>query len=67
MVEDRGLKVAGVYGEDADRWFSKNETGRPWVLYELGIAEKSPKEFGIAKPEDWKWPGYGKLNIQRWP
>ncbi|MBW2631998.1 MAG: tripartite tricarboxylate transporter substrate binding protein [Deltaproteobacteria bacterium] len=67
MVEDRGLKVAGLYGEEADRWFSKNETGRPWILYNLGIAKKSPTEFGIPKLEDWKWLGYEKLGVKEWP
>jgi len=67
MVEDRGLKVAGLYGEEADRWFSKNETGRPWILYNLGIAKKSPTEFGIPTLANWEWPGYGKLGIKEWP
>jgi len=67
IMEDRGMKVAGLYGEESDRWFSKNETGRPWTLYNLGIAKKSPTEFGIPKLEDWKWLGYEKLGIKEWP
>jgi hypothetical protein len=67
MVEDRGLKVAGLYGEKSDRWYSKNETGRPWILYSLGNADKSPKELGIPRLENWEWPGYEELGINEWP
>ena len=67
MVEDRGLKVAGLYGEESDRWYSKNETGRPWILFDLENAKISPTKFGIPRLNDWKWPGYAKLGIKQWP
>jgi len=67
MVEDRGLKVAGLCGEESDRWYSKNETGRPWILYNIGNTKKSPAEFGIPMLKDWEWPGYEKLGIKEWP
>jgi len=66
-MKDRVLKVAGVYGEESDRWFSKNETGRPWILSDLGMTKKSPTEVGIPKLADWKWLGYEKLGMKEWP
>lgn len=51
----KALNVVGYYGEEADKFLSFSEAGYAWALYNSGLAEKSPEEFGIPKLDEWDW------------
>ena len=50
-TENRLLKLQGKYGQEADDFARNVESAWCWKLHEIGIAEKSPEELGISKPE----------------
>lgn len=51
----QALNIVGYYGEEADKFLSFSEAGYAWTLYNSGLAEKSPEEFGIPKLSEWDW------------
>jgi tripartite-type tricarboxylate transporter receptor subunit TctC len=51
----QALNIVGYYGEEADKFLSFSESGYAWALYNSGLAEKSPAEFGIPTLEEWDW------------
>jgi tripartite-type tricarboxylate transporter receptor subunit TctC len=55
FAETQALNLVGYYGEEADQFLSFSEAGYAWALYNSGLAEKSPEEFGIPKLADWDW------------
>ena len=55
FAEKQALNLVGYYGEEADKFLSFSEAGYSWALYNSGLAEKSPEEFGIPKLADWDW------------
>ncbi len=40
----------GIVGEEAQKLYQQQARLECWLLYEEGVAKKSPAEFGIAKP-----------------
>ena len=40
----------GVVGEEAQKLLIRQASLECWLLYEAGVAKKSPAEFGIPKP-----------------
>lgn len=50
LAKDRHLTLYGYHGEKAQNVALNMESAWTWALYEMGIAKKSPKEFGIKKP-----------------
>lgn len=55
FAEKQALNIVGYYGEEADKFLSFSESGYAWALYNSGLAEKSPAEFGIPTLEEWDW------------
>jgi tripartite-type tricarboxylate transporter receptor subunit TctC len=55
FADAQALNVVGYYGEESDKFLSFSEAGYAWALYNSGLAEKSPEEFGIPKLADWDW------------
>jgi tripartite-type tricarboxylate transporter receptor subunit TctC len=55
FAEKQALNLVGYYGVEADKFLSFSEAGYAWALYNSGLAEKSPEEFGIPKLADWDW------------
>jgi len=55
FAETKALNVVGYYGEEADKFLSFSESGYSWALYNSGLAEKSPAEFGIPTLDEWDW------------
>jgi len=51
----QALNIVGYYGEEADKFLSFSESGYAWALYNSGLAERSPAEFGIPTLEEWDW------------
>jgi tripartite-type tricarboxylate transporter receptor subunit TctC len=54
-TKKKGLNIVGLTGDDADRFLSLQISGYSWVLYNAGMAEKSPADFNIPKLADWDW------------
>jgi len=54
-AEKQALKIAGYYGEEADRFCSISEAGYAWTVFSAGLAKKSPADFGIPQIADWNW------------
>jgi len=50
LAEGQMLTLYGLHGEPADRMVREMESLWTWMLYEQGIAMKSPAEFGIPRP-----------------
>ncbi|MFB4167292.1 tripartite tricarboxylate transporter substrate binding protein [Virgibacillus sp. JSM 102003] len=45
------INVVGLSGEEAKEYVRKMESVFSWLLYDHGVTDKSPKEFGIEQPE----------------
>jgi len=50
LLNDRGYVLLNLSGDEADAFLRKWQSTTAWVVYDAGIAKKSPEEFGIAKP-----------------
>jgi tripartite-type tricarboxylate transporter receptor subunit TctC len=50
LETERFFVLDGSYGEEAEKILQDMEDVMSWQLFELGVAEKSPEEFGIARP-----------------
>jgi tripartite-type tricarboxylate transporter receptor subunit TctC len=55
FAEKMGYQVIARYGEEADRVLDYQYAAYAWVMFDAGLAETSPTEFGIPRPEDWDW------------
>ncbi|MCL2011003.1 MAG: tripartite tricarboxylate transporter substrate-binding protein, partial [Synergistaceae bacterium] len=55
FAERMAYEVITRYGEEADRVLDYQYAAYAWVIYDAGMAEISPEEFGIPRPEDWNW------------
>jgi tripartite-type tricarboxylate transporter receptor subunit TctC len=47
---ERFMTLMGQYGDEAEEILLGMERTVSWKLYELGVAEQSPEEVGIAQP-----------------
>ena len=50
LAKNRNMTLYGYYGKKAQKVAHGMESVWTWTLYDLGIAKKSPSEFGIPKP-----------------
>ena len=50
MIKNRLLTAYGYHGEKADKLARQTEQVWMWILQDVGIAERSPEELGIARP-----------------
>jgi tripartite-type tricarboxylate transporter receptor subunit TctC len=50
MAESRLLTLHGYHGEQANRMARETEQVWTWLLFDLGIAERSPETLGLARP-----------------
>ena len=55
FAESMGYQVIARYGEEADRVLDYQYAAYAWVLFDADMADKSPAEFGIPRPENWDW------------
>lgn len=51
----QGLVIAGLAGDDADKFLAIQEAGYAWTLHEVGSTVESPEKFGIPKLADFDW------------
>jgi len=45
------VTLRGLSGQEAKDYVKEMESLFSWLLYEKGVAVRSPEEYGIAKPE----------------
>lgn len=50
FAEDRSVDLVGLSREEAREWIGVQAPVVTWILYEGGLAENSPEEFGFEKP-----------------
>ncbi|MTH76807.1 Bug family tripartite tricarboxylate transporter substrate binding protein [Paracoccus aestuariivivens] len=50
LMEGRGYKMLSLTGEEAQTYLNDWQSKTSWLIWEGGIAKKSPEEFGIPKP-----------------
>jgi tripartite-type tricarboxylate transporter receptor subunit TctC len=50
LIDARGFKMMNIGGAEADSFLKKWQQVTSWIVFEAGIAKKSPADFGIAKP-----------------
>lgn len=51
MLKNLGTIPVSLSGDEAREFVDNYRSTTSWLLYEAGAAQKSPEEFGIAKPE----------------
>lgn len=67
VLERAGL-LAPEVGRPSDEILSKIESARGWALFELGVAARSPAEFGIPRLKEWSWPPHDRARqLAPWP
>ena len=50
LINDRGFKMMNLSGAEADAFLKKWQQVTSWIVYDAGIAKKSPADFNIARP-----------------
>lgn len=50
LMDKRGFKVMNISGDEARAFLDKWQSVTSWIVYDAGIAKKSPEEFGIPRP-----------------
>ena len=55
LAERMGFQIIAAHGEEADRMLDFKYAAYAWVLYDAGMAQNSPAQFDIPRPEDWDW------------
>ena len=54
-AQKQGLVIAGLAGEDADKFLANKEAGYAWTLHAVGSTVNDPASFGIPKLADFDW------------
>lgn len=50
LMDDRGYAPMNITGEEAQEFLDRWQSVTSWLVYDAGLAETSPEEFGIPKP-----------------
>lgn len=50
LMENRGNLMMNISGDEAEAFLHNWQSVSSWLLYDAGVAQKSPEEFGIPKP-----------------
>lgn len=50
LINDRGFKMMNLSGAEAEAFLKKWQQVTSWIVYDAGIAKKSPADFNIARP-----------------
>ena len=50
LMDGRGYKMLSLTGADAQKFLDDWQAKTSWLIWEGGVAKKSPEEFGIPKP-----------------
>jgi tripartite-type tricarboxylate transporter receptor subunit TctC len=50
LMDDRGFRLMNVTGEEAEEFLKRWQSVTSWLVWDAGIAKRSPEEFGIPRP-----------------
>ncbi|AMN52437.1 tricarboxylate transport protein TctC [Labrenzia sp. CP4] len=50
LMDNRGFKMMGISGAEAEEFLAKWQQGTTWLLQDAGLTKASPEEFGIKRP-----------------
>lgn len=50
LMDDRGYLPMNISGAEADEFLSKWQSVTAWLVWDAGVAKKSPEEFDIPRP-----------------
>lgn len=50
LLADRGFVQLNIAGKEADDFLKRWQSVTSWLVFDAGVAKKSPEEFGIPKP-----------------
>ncbi len=50
LMDQRGFAMMNIAGDEAADFLTKWQSVTSWIVFDAGIAKKSPEEFGIARP-----------------
>lgn len=50
LMDDRGFIQMNITGDEAVDYLNKYQSVTSWLVFDGGIAKKSPEEFGIPRP-----------------
>ncbi|SEN26407.1 Tripartite-type tricarboxylate transporter, receptor component TctC [Paracoccus alcaliphilus] len=50
LMENRGNLMMNISGDEAEAFLHNWQSVSSWLLFDAGVAQKSPEEFGIPKP-----------------
>jgi tripartite-type tricarboxylate transporter receptor subunit TctC len=51
LMDKKGFTVLAASGSEAEAFLTHYRSVSSWIVYEAGMAKKSPEAFGITKPE----------------
>lgn len=55
FAASKGFNIIGLTGDAADEFLSYSISGYSWTIFNAGLAEGNPADFGIPKLEDYNW------------
>ena len=55
FAAEKGFNIIGLTGEEADKFLSYSISGYSWTLFNAGLGEGNPEDFGIPTLEDYDW------------
>lgn len=51
LIEENGLLPAGYFGQEAQDTYAYTTQVQSWLLYDMGMANRSPEELDIPRAE----------------
>ena len=55
FAAEKGFNIIGLTGEEADKFLSYSISGYSWTLFNAGLGEGNPADFGIPNLKDYDW------------
>ena len=55
FAASKGFNIIGLTGEEADKFLSYSISGYSWTLYNAGLGEGNPADYGIPTLEEYDW------------
>ncbi|MDO4546921.1 MAG: tripartite tricarboxylate transporter substrate-binding protein [Clostridia bacterium] len=55
FAASKGYTIIGLTGEEADQFMSYSISGYSWTLYNAGLGEGNPADYGIPTLEEYDW------------
>ena len=55
FAAEKGFNIIGLTGEEADKFMSFSISGYSWTLFNAGLGEGNPADYGIPTLEEYDW------------